>query len=171
MTPEEFAAELEDWARNDYLKSRVPKDIPEPARTEIAQESFRRIRARDPATIKDPAKIRAYGAKVVKNVTIEFICRAHRRQQRFDEDKVAESPEEALNQQQLEALLHRALESLPQALRQSIELFHLEELSAAEVARRLGVTVQTVYSYTRDGMKRLKSKLKELGIRSRRDNP
>lgn len=55
-------------------------------------------------------------------------------------------PERLLLQQELSTVLHRAIDSLPEAMRQTLVLHDLESLSYEEVAQVLGVPVGTVKS-------------------------
>jgi RNA polymerase sigma factor (sigma-70 family) len=176
ISPEDFAAELQDWAKNDYLYTLVSKEVPESDRRDIAHESWCRVRERHPETINDLASLRSYGARVVRTVTIDFAFGRRRvkrivhlkgsdafiERQCLAAGKVTDSPEEVCDQQQREELLYREIATLPQSQRHTLELFHLEGLSAEEVARRRGVTVNTVYNVVKAAVRKLIRKVRKL---------
>ncbi len=175
ISPEDLEAELRDWARNDYLYGLVSKEVRERDRRDIAHESWCRVRERPPDTINDLASLRGYGAKVVHTVTVDFIYGRRRakpiierkgshgfvEQKCIEAGKVADAPDEECDQQQREEQLARAIATLPPRQRHTLELFHLEDLPAEEVARRQGVAVSTVYNVVKKVIRQLMTKVRK----------
>lgn len=158
MSREDLDAELREWADARWLETLVPRSIIGTDRQEIAYEAWRRLAQVDPARIKHPAKFRSYAAQVVNHATVDLLAdrkrhaahveataklldRAH-----FARGVVGEAPDEAYARQQYKTLVREVLNALPPRRREILELRKLEEMSALEVARRLQLGVQTVYS-------------------------
>src|SRR5262249_53790894 len=70
----------------------------------------------------------------------------------------AASPGDSLERRQQWQALFAAIQALPEADRRFLELYYDEELSPEELATRLGITVNTVYSRKT----KLREKLKKL---------
>lgn len=146
MTPPALRAELQDWAENDFLLSFVPTDVPD--RADIVQEALCRVGEVDPETIEDPAALRAYGATVVKRVTIEFAFGRRRvhpivllkgshefiDRQCEETGNLVESPEEEVERQLGEELLYPGLNSVPLA---SVSMRLLSSISPATTGASL----------------------------------
>lgn len=83
----------------------------------------------------------------------------------------SETPEEALLKKAGNADLRAALESLPNALRETVWLSDVEELPYAEIARRLRIPVGTVMSRVFKARQRLYERLTGHARQSRRFAP
>jgi RNA polymerase sigma-70 factor (ECF subfamily) len=99
---------------------------------------------------------------------IKFVCYSHNRKNRNaaktggDEEykDVAETnrgyePESALTQKELQDVVYQAITDLPQKQRDSLFMFYYEELSYAEIAEAMGITLSTVSTNIMKGKKKL----------------
>jgi RNA polymerase sigma factor (sigma-70 family) len=155
MSREDLDAELREWADSGWLKTLVPRSITGTDRLEIAHEAWRRLAQLDPAHIDN---LRSYAAKVVKNVALDLLAGPKRGVKHVEatakllerthlaHGSVGEAPDEAYALRQRKALVDKAWLELPRLRRQILYLTWIEEISAPEVARRLNLSVHTVYS-------------------------
>jgi len=81
-------------------------------------------------------------------------ARQQREEPLFDDD-VAVDPVD-ITRDELSPRLRRALEALPPAQRQAVELLHLQQLSVAEAAARVGVTPGALKVRAHRGYQRLR---------------
>lgn len=102
---------------------------------------------------------------IVRNAIADWARSRGRRMQRelpLELDGVSDPVGEAKSPGDGEALssdLERALEALPQAQRQAVELIHVEELSVAEAAERAGVSAGTLKVRAHRGYRALRALL------------
>jgi RNA polymerase sigma-70 factor (ECF subfamily) len=82
-----------------------------------------------------------------------------------DEEPGARPPDELLEEKRARAVLARLLDEMPPEMREAFVLFELEELSAPDVARALGVPVGTVASRVRRAREHIRRGLVERGAR------
>ena len=106
--------------------------------------------------------VRAWLSRLLRNLAISRHRSDQRRRDRevavLSERPTATSPEPA----ELEARLERlsvALESLAPTYREVVELRYIEGVAPAEIAARLDVPVETVYSRLKRALKRLRRSL------------
>jgi RNA polymerase sigma-70 factor, ECF subfamily len=78
---------------------------------------------------------------------------------------VQDLPEETLDSKRALALLGRWLDEMPDKLREAFVLFELEELSAIDVARVLGLPMGTVASRVRRAREHIRKRVTEGGAR------
>ena len=72
----------------------------------------------------------------------------------------APSSLERIERKEVQSMIHRAVDALPQPYRLVITLYHLNELSYAEIAQAMDVPIGTVKTYLFRARALLKSKLK-----------
>jgi RNA polymerase sigma-70 factor (ECF subfamily) len=119
---------------------------------------------------------RAYLLGIAVRVASDARRAARRRREVPMDDDVAETlsaratraavpplPDEILDQRRALAALSAALDEMPAELREAFVLFDLEELSATEVARVLGIPVGTVASRVRRARERFRRSLARRG--------
>jgi len=78
----------------------------------------------------------------------------------------APKPPCQLERSELAALVHHALDALPQDLRQACELRHLEGASHQDVARALGCSLRTAKTRQRQALTLLAQELRRRGLHS-----
>jgi RNA polymerase sigma factor (sigma-70 family) len=159
MSRKDFDAELNEWAKRRWLETLVPPGIAAEAdRQEIAQEALRKVTQRGPAHIRDPAKLRSYGATVVNNLAADWFASPRSGAKHvpattalldrtyFVQGLASERPEGAYVREQNKGLVRQAFGMLPRRRQEILWLMRVEGLSGPEVAKRLGLSVHTVYS-------------------------
>ncbi|HYG26700.1 MAG TPA: sigma-70 family RNA polymerase sigma factor [Caulobacteraceae bacterium] len=142
---------LEEWSRRyrpallSFFQRRMP---PGAEREDLVQEVFLRLARQDLSTI---ANVEGYLFQAAANVLKDWRRRGVRREadahDPIQEDLPAEvgfSPERVLLGKDAVATLIAALEALPERTRVVFLLYHFEQLTQAEIARRLGIAVRTV---------------------------
>ncbi|GAB4225257.1 MAG: RNA polymerase sigma factor [Methyloligellaceae bacterium] len=127
---------------------------------DVAQEALLRLWRQADAWDGNRALISTWLYRVTCNLCIDRI-----RARREDvSDDLPETPEAATQQQALEEedlrrFMDSALSALPERQRLALVLFHYEELSMAEVAEIMEVSVEAVESLLARGRRTLKKKL------------
>ena len=76
-------------------------------------------------------------------------------------DRYARSGEQAVQEEEAQRDLDRAIAALPPRYREVIALFHVQHLSYAEIAEAMGVPMGTVMTWLHRARKELKAKLAE----------
>ena len=74
-------------------------------------------------------------------------------------DRISEAASERLQRDQISAIVRRALNALPNEMRQVIVMKEYEELTFAEIAEILEIPVSTVKSRVYTGLQQLRSRL------------
>lgn len=180
LTPLEFNAELNEWARYGWLLRQVPESAGQLAnREDIAQQALSRILVRNPAMFANTADLRAYAVEVIKSVMVDLFRRrsvqppespdgSHEfiSREAAQAGKFVASPEEELDREQLrkqrQELLRRVLRELSPVHRQSVFLRHIKSWSVPDIARHRGVKISTAYSDLRNAMARLRKIVSKL---------
>jgi RNA polymerase sigma factor (sigma-70 family) len=123
---------------------------------ELAQESFAKLCATDPAAIASP---RSYLYRTARNLALNEARRRKRTRIDLvgDPDEcgvasAAPSPEEQVALADELASLERALGGLPAQHREALTLFKIEGLTHKEIGQRLGVSHRTVERYVADAL-------------------
>lgn len=117
---------------------------------DVLQEAWTRI-ARHLPTMREPARIRAWAARIARHCSIDFI-RSHRAERLRSistegdllstiEDTAQQSPDAALLASEASRQLRAALARLSAQDRALLDLREVNELPYTEVAGRLGITV------------------------------
>jgi RNA polymerase sigma-70 factor (ECF subfamily) len=85
--------------------------------------------------------------------------RARREEAMGERDFAADAPEPDPSRRPLSPELANALESLPEAQREAVELLHVKQLSVAEAAERVGVSPGALKVRAHRGYKALRARL------------
>jgi RNA polymerase sigma factor (sigma-70 family) len=113
------------------------------------------------------ASFRTYLFTIARSKLLDFLKVRRRKQDPLDFEHVSlvdlgVSPSMWAVQREEGMLLATALRHLPVDLQIAIELFHLEDMPASEVARVLGVPEGTVRSRVRRGLEQLREHIRRL---------
>lgn len=118
---------------------------------DVAQETFLKVHRRLD-TLEDPARFRAWLCGIARTTAIDVLRKKAKEQsleklEAEGQEPVAPTPKEgSLEQEELYAKVLRVVNGLPKVYREAMLLKHLEKLSYAEMAKRLGVSEATVES-------------------------
>jgi RNA polymerase sigma-70 factor (ECF subfamily) len=148
-----------------WLQGRFPviRDV-----DDLVQEAFTRIlKAYESGPIVNP---RAFLFVVARNIALNHI--RHLQYERPDGarevdalsiiDQVNTPPEDLVQNEEIQCLV-RAIQSLPKKCRQVMTLRKIYGLSQKEVARRLGISVNTVENQSAIGLHKCRLYFKEAG--------
>lgn len=112
---------------------------------------------------RDPSRPRAWLAALVRNLAIKAWRGSVRRQRREFEvaraPREVPTPQEILERESLRREMVEAVLALDEPWRSALVLRYLEELSPAEVARRLGVPLETARTRLKRGLRLLRERL------------
>lgn len=141
---------------------------------DLAQDIFLRA-FRVLSSLRDPAKFSSWLLGIANHVCVDW-HRSRRRLVSLDASEVADPadataphrpppprPDRAAEAHEAAQLLLESLDRLPEAYRVTLVLKHMDGLSCAEVAERLGVALGTVTSRLARGYKLLRDRLDTLG--------
>lgn len=121
------------------------------AAADVAQETFLKVHRRL-ETLEDPSRFRAWLCGIARTTAIDVLRKRSREtslEKLNDEgnEPAAPAPKEgSLEQEELYAKVLRVVNGLPKVYREAMLMKHLEKLSYAAMAKRLGVTEATVES-------------------------
>ena len=124
---------------------------PGPATEDVVQEAWLGI-VQGIGRLQDPERFRSWAFQVAANKCRDWIRRRSRERQgierfRTEPAPAAESPTEASDAPAWgHGTVRAALAELPSGHRAAMELYYLEELSVADIARTLGIAPGTVKS-------------------------
>lgn len=156
-------AELRAYLRHRYPQARDVDDV-------IQESYLRLLRARDTTRIEST---KGYLFTTARNLILGLF----RRPRIFSDTPVTDFPVSSIPEEgpgvveqvslaQETELLLSAIESLPSRCREIFVLRKLQGLSQKEIARRLGLSEQTVQVQIARGAKRCAEILRRLGVRS-----
>lgn len=160
-------AEAEGFARHApvlrrYFRKRVPVDHVD----DLVQEVFLNMQARRAGSSIE--NLEGYLFAVAANVLIRYRSAARRTTPvPFDSDPDETGPSDSLSPERLllgNEALRRAiavLEDLPMRTRDILLLHRFEEMTYAEIARRLGISVSAVEKHIMAALRRLKAATKD----------
>lgn len=131
---------------------------------DLTQDAFVRLLASE--TSQQAENPRAYLHKVAKNLAVD----RHRREQVVPMDAIGEDsyqtladeapgPEKIIADRQQLALLQRRLAALPQPMRRAFELYRLNDMTIAEVAVELDLSVSRTWTLIRQAYLQLRAGL------------
>jgi RNA polymerase sigma-70 factor (ECF subfamily) len=133
---------------------------------DLVQQTFLAC-VRNTEGYRGDASFRSYLFTIARTKLLDFL-RVRRRKQEpldFEHTTLADlgiSPASWAAQREEGKLLIAALRHLPVDLQIAIELFHLEDMPASEVARVLGVPEGTVRSRVRRGLEQLREEIRRI---------
>lgn len=155
-----------------HLVQRLVRE-PEVAR-ELCQETFLRV-SRSLHQFRFESRLASWIGRVATSVALRHLEKGRLQLVEWDEDAqgpLAETatpdadnaprPDEALDRQQRLNRLHQAIEALPALPRLCVTLFHLDEMSVAEVCTLTGLPEGTVKSHLRRSREKLRVHLESL---------
>lgn len=133
---------------------------------DISQEVFLKVHEKL-GTFNQEAKLSTWIAKIAYNQALSHLRKRDILQHSVDvEDEAFReqirgegTPIDHLETKELKTVVHQAIEQLPQPYRTLIDLFHIQEMSYAEVVEISGLPEGTVKSYLFRGRKLLKDAL------------
>lgn len=143
-------------------------------RHDLAQEVWIRV-FRNLRRLQEPAKFRSWLGRITTNLFYDELRKRKRHQQPLSLDapiqmadgevgwelpSQAVGPQESLASQEFYEQLHRAVQELPEAFRQTIVLREIQGLAYEEIAEITGVSLGTVKSRIARARSRLQSTLK-----------
>lgn len=139
---------------------------------DVAQEAF--LAAwRSLATLRDPARFRAWVCGIARNLGLNALRSRGRRSTEADDlDALPDDDdlEGLFDERESAALVWRALERIPPKYREALVLFYREGRSAREVAAALEISVSAVEQRLSRGRKHLERRVERLVERSLRDS-
>jgi RNA polymerase sigma-70 factor (ECF subfamily) len=133
--------------------------VNDPATAEdILHDVFAKFQARC-AEFHDPAKVQGWLFLVARNSVIDHY-RTRKPTAAVSEALVAETPQ-TLEVTELHAAFQRLVDSVPEPYREALVLTEFEDLTQAELARRLGISLSGAKSRVQRGREQLKELLLE----------
>ncbi len=149
------AREIDRFLRRNGHNAEVASDL--------TQDVFLRILASAPPGHDENP--RAYLHQVARNLSIDL----HRRDKLIGNEMWEENvspitydapgPEKIINDRQRLAIVNRALETLPEKTRQAFELYRLGDMTIAEVAAELDLSVSRTWTLIRRAYLHLRASL------------
>jgi len=135
---------------------------------DLVQQTFLAC-VRNTESYRGDASFRTWLFTIARTKLLDFLKVRRRKQEPLDFQQVslvdlAVSPSTWAAQREEGMLLATALRHLPVDLQIAIELFHLEDMPASEVARVLGVPEGTVRSRVRRGLEQLREHVQRLAV-------
>lgn len=133
---------------------------------DLAQEAF--VRAyQSLSRFRSGEAFGPWISRIVTNLSLDLLRQRKRRGEDADDSELDRltttiDPETSAEWRQAASLISRAIRSLPDMQRAVAQLYLVEELSHAEIARMTGVSEGTVRSHLFHARAKLKESLKEL---------
>ncbi len=157
-SPSPLEAHFRDWHHSIVAKAYFILRNTEEAK-EIAQEAYLRLAKQDYATIQNP---RAWLLTVARNLSLKRLEKLHRQSgqdihEMYDLDDDSPSPQEVTQRHEFSQLVINALQDLPLAQREVIELIYLQQLTPQEAARIMGKKTNAIYQLTHSALRSLKN--------------
>lgn len=135
---------------------------------DIVQEAFAQLWAKK-EKIVITGSLRNYLVSTVKNLCIDYLRRTSSHRKYIDALPSAEdprsdyAPDEIYTKAELEKMLEKALDSLPDTYRTVFEMNRIEGISYDEIAKTLNISVRTAKRYKEYARKTLENELKNIG--------
>lgn len=141
---------------------RDPRD-----REEVCQDSFLKA-LRSLRSFRREARLGTWIGRIAYREAIQYLRRCQHTPENAlgaTDDLLSDAPSShaALERRELQDLVARAIDRLTPAQKTAITLFHLEEMSLAEIASVIGAPVNTVKSHLLRARQILRELLKEEG--------
>ena len=146
-----------------FVSLSVLRLVPDPATAEdIAQDVFFEIWRRR-SSLDIHVSLKAYLRRAAVNKTLNHLRdkRNHKNEELSELQSEIQIPENpTLETNELNALIERAIEALPERCRLVFKLSRLEEMSYQEIADKLGISVKTVENQIVKALKMLRDALR-----------
>jgi len=116
-------------------------------------------------TISPELSIKAYIYKIVTNISLDMLKydKVKRKHVKHVRESTAEATlatdYESVDFKQLEDIIEKAIEELPEQMRRIFELSRYEEMKYAEIAGQLGISIKTVETQMSRALAKLRKKL------------
>ena len=116
-------------------------------------------------TLREPERFGAWVSRIAQNCAVNTLCRfrLHLPLDDFENLPISDLPDENPAKQYADheetVALHRTVERLPQKVSEIIRMHYFEDLSIAEIAKRMGISTGTVKWHLHDGRRRLRKEL------------
>lgn len=152
----ELVRRFRPWALDFAAAITDDRDLAEDAVQEAFITALRRL-----TDLREPNAFPGWFRQIIRTQA-RRILRGRRELSVAQDDLVVAgdcSPEERLQAEELRAVVRKALQSLPNAGRDTAELFYLEEMSCAGISDRLEVPEGTVRRRLHDARARLRDML------------
>ena len=148
------------WANlRGELRGFLVGQVGEPAAADdLLQDVFLKLHRRG-SDLREKAAPRAWLYQVARNAVVDYWRQRRETTEIPDDLAHAEVPTEETVQARLALCLRPMIESLPAAYADALRLTELEELSQAEAARQLGLSLTALKSRVRRGRAQLKTTL------------
>jgi RNA polymerase sigma-70 factor (ECF subfamily) len=145
----DFSTKLGQFIRTRVADSATAEDI--------LQDVFLKLQSRLDE-FRDPAKLQGWLFLVARNAIIDYY-RTHKKTTELTGTLPVELPENAVETEELKAVFHRLINSLPKNYRDALVLAEFEGLSHQQMAKRLGVSLTAAKSRVQRGREQLKNLL------------
>jgi RNA polymerase sigma-70 factor (ECF subfamily) len=145
----DFAAKLGQFIRARVADSTTAEDI--------LQDVYLKLQERYDE-LHDPAKVQGWLILVARNTIIDHY-RTRKRTSELQDSLAEEAPCSAVEEEELKAIFHRMIYSLPEPYRCAIILTEFEGLTQIELAKRLHISVSGAKSRVQRGREQLKQML------------
>ena len=131
---------------------------------DLVQDAFMKI-WRDRKKIEITSSFRNFLITIVKNTCLDYL-RKQSLQQNYTEKKkhlfvFPDSPEEIYTLKELKELISRALDKLPENIRQAFEMNRFKDMTYNDIAEKMEISPKTVESYISKALVVLRIELKE----------
>lgn len=135
---------------------------------DIVQEAFAQLWAKKDRIVIT-GSLKNYLVSTVRNLCIDCLRKnsSHRRYVKTlpsaEEARSDYVPDEIYSKAEIEKMLDKALDSLPDSYRMVFEMNRIEGISYDEIARMMNISVRTAKRYKEHAQKSLENKLKDIG--------
>lgn len=147
-----------------YLRSLVRARVRDPAATEDVVQNLLLAIHRARHTYRPERPFLPWLRAVARNAVVDhhraWSRRLHREVSYEENEPVVEAPEPSSLDAPLSPSMERALGELPASQREAVELLHVEGLTVAEAAERVGITPGALKVRAHRGYKRLRLQLR-----------
>lgn len=131
---------------------------------DLVQDTFLKI-WKDRKHIVITSSFRNFLVTTVKNTCLDYLRKQSLQQSYAEKESrsshLPDSPEEIYTLKELEDLINRALEKLPDNVRQVFEMSRFKDMTYNEIAEKMQISPKTVESYISKALVLLRIELKE----------
>ena len=159
---------FKDWFQVEelmpWIRSRLKKLVSNPSdREDIASEVYlvlAKVLKGDRARPTDPQKIYAWLNQVVKGVVSEYFRKKQPHLMPHDSPLLDRPIEPETSPMELQ-YIKRAVDELPEYMRQVIVMYYFQDKKFGEIAQELGIPISTAKRRAFDGRQLLKTRLEK----------